>query len=187
MSSGILDFARVAGKLKKTKRTGWVSAVGVKSPESVADHTFRTAILAMCLGDLKKLVKMALLHDVHEALIGDLDRSDKAELGENELRIREKQAIEQVFSALPSRLRQEYAALSTEFLEQETEEAKLVRQIDQLEMVIQAEEYEREGYDRCKLQTFWDGVENRLEDNDLKLLFKLLKKEKQKQHLTLTD
>lgn len=182
----VLDFGRTAGKLKRTKRKGWISLVGIKDPESVADHTFRTAVLAMCLSDLKgldteKLVRMALLHDVHEALTGDYDHSDKERIGESELRNMEAEAIKRVFSTLPNSLREKYSLLTTEFQEQETEEARLVRQIDQLEMIIQALEYEEEGYDREKLQAFWDHVKEKLEDTDLKKLFKLLKDERNKE------
>ena len=54
--------------LKKTKRTGWIRA-GVVNPESVADHSFRMAFLALILGkdmgvDTQKAVCMALVHDI---------------------------------------------------------------------------------------------------------------------------
>lgn len=177
--SRILDFGRIAGKLKRIKRKGWLTVASIENSESVADHTFRTAILAMCISDLKrldmdKLVRMALLHDVHEALIGDYDHCDKEQMGESELRNVEDKAIKRVFSALPESLREKYIRLSLEFQRQETAEAKLVKQIDLLEMLIQAAEYEEEGYDREKLQTFWSHAEETLEDTDLKRLFKLL-------------
>ena len=185
MRSGVLDFGRTAGELKRIRRKGWVSLAGIKSPESVADHTFRTAILVMCLSDLKgldteKLVSMALLHDVHEALIGDYDHYDKERIGESELRSIEVEAMKHIFSVLSDSLREKYCLLSIEFQGQETEEARLVRQIDQIEMIFQALEYEKEGYDRDKLQPFWDNVEEKLEDADLKKLFKLLKDERSK-------
>jgi putative hydrolase of HD superfamily len=65
-----------SGKLKELKRTGWVES-GILEPESVADHSYRTTLLAMILSDQKgldtlKTVKMALLHDLVESVTGDL-------------------------------------------------------------------------------------------------------------------
>ncbi|MCJ7630960.1 HD domain-containing protein [Candidatus Bathyarchaeota archaeon] len=143
MHNGVLDFGITAGQLKKIRRKGWVSLAGIKSPESVADHTYRTAILVMCLSDLKglnteKLVRMALLHDVHEALIGVYDHSDKERIGKSELRSIETEAVKRVFSDLPDNLQEKYILLSAEFQGQETEEARLIKQIDQIEMIFQA-------------------------------------------------
>ena len=185
MQREMVDFGRIVGGLKKVKRKGWFSCVGIKNPESVADHTFRTTILTMCLSDLKgldteKLIRMALLHDIHEALVGDYDRSDKHKIGESELRNRETEALKQVTSSLPEVLQKKYGSLFIEFQRQETEEARLVRQIDQLEMILQALEYEEEGYDSGKLQTFWNNVEEKLEDADVKRFFGFLKEERSK-------
>ena len=71
-------FSEAVGKLKTLKRAGWTSHVGIKSSESVPEHSFRSAVLAMCIGDLanvdaEKLIRMLLLHDVQEALTGDYD------------------------------------------------------------------------------------------------------------------
>jgi putative hydrolase of HD superfamily len=180
----IVDFCKNAGKLKRISRKGWVSWVKVKQPESVADHSFRSAILAMCLSDLRgldteKMVRMALLHDVHEALIGDYDYFDKKKIGLDEVKERQEKAINSIFSVLPETIRGKYILLADEYRRQETEDANLVRQIDQIEMIMQALEYEKEGYDKTKLQAFWDDVRKNLKDHDLKMMFELLEKERQ--------
>jgi putative hydrolase of HD superfamily len=183
MIQGIVDFCKYVGKLKRISRKGWVSGVEVKQPESVADHSFRSAILAMCLSDLRgldaeKMVRMALLHDVHEALIGDYDYFDKKKIGLDEVKEREKKAINTIFSALPEAIKEKYVLLADEYRRQETEDANLVRQIDQIEMIMQALEYEEEGYDKNKLQAFWDDVGRKLKDRDLRMIFELLEKER---------
>ena len=73
---GILEFLRAVGGLKGLTRRGWLEA-GIKNPESVAEHSYRTAVLAMILADLQgldaeKAIRMALLHDMaeHSALGG---------------------------------------------------------------------------------------------------------------------
>ena len=74
-------FARLIGKLKTTPRTGWVRR-GVPRYESVADHSWRVAALGLLLmhrDDLQitqKLLPMALLHDIGEAVVGDIPPED---------------------------------------------------------------------------------------------------------------
>jgi putative hydrolase of HD superfamily len=183
MIQEIANFCKQVGKLKRVSRKGWVSWAKVKRPESVADHSFRSAILAMCLSDLRgldteKMVRMALLHDVHEALIGDYDYFDKKKIGQDKVKEREEKAINKIFSVLPEAIREKYMLLADEYRRQETEDSNLVRQIDQIEMIMQALEYEKEGYDKSKLQAFWDNVRKKLKDHDLKMMFELLEKER---------
>ena len=73
---GLIEFISEVGRLKRLPRTGWVES-GVPDPESVADHSFRVALLTLVLADLKgldalKAVRMALIHDLGEAETGDL-------------------------------------------------------------------------------------------------------------------
>ena len=105
----LYEFLEVVGKLKIMKRSGWISQVGINKPESVADHSFRCAILAMCIGDLLdldsgKLIRMMLLHDIHEAKTSDFDSQSKRVIGNLEIKKREKDAIQEILSFLPMRL-----------------------------------------------------------------------------------
>jgi putative hydrolase of HD superfamily len=162
MIQEIVDFCKHVGKLKRISRK---------------------AILAMCLSDLRsldteKMVRMALLHDAHEALLGDYDYFDKKRIGQDEVKKMEEKAINKIFSVLPGTIRGKYILLADEYRRQETEDAHLVKQIDEIEMIMQALEYEKEGYDKLKLQAFWDDVKNKLKDHDLKMMFELLEKER---------
>ena len=72
----LIKFLKIVGKLKKVKRTGWLVA-GIKNPESVAEHSYRLAVLSMVLGkkfnlNTEKLIKMSLIHDLAEGEVGDL-------------------------------------------------------------------------------------------------------------------
>ena len=76
----LLELMGFVGKLKELERTGWAMR-GVKRPESVADHSFGTAILSMILAkdeglDVGKAAMMALVHDLPEAVVGDIVPSD---------------------------------------------------------------------------------------------------------------
>lgn len=76
MVSNVIEFFKAANNLKWIERRGWVAKVGVKQPESVADHCYLTALMCMVFADLKnlnssKVIKMALLHDLAESIVGD--------------------------------------------------------------------------------------------------------------------
>ena len=129
----IVKSLETAGILKRTKRTGWVD-IGVHGPESVADHTFRTAFLCMLYADIEnldtlKLLRMALIHDLPEAIIGDLTPSQKTE----ETKQEEETAMRDILKLLPERQMEKYLAVWNEYQEGETKEAKAVQQPIRLE------------------------------------------------------
>lgn len=178
-SDRLFEFLQIASKLKKVKRSGWISEAKVEDPESVADHSFMCTLLAMCFGDLKsldvqKVMRMALLHDIHEVIIGDYDRSAKEKIGSLQMKAMEKKAISEVLSSLPARLKTQYFSLWEEFENQKTPEAILVKEIDKIEMVIQALEYQRAGYDPKRLDTFWNSVQKKVQDPALLRLLEVL-------------
>ena len=156
-----MEFSKLVGKLKKIDRTGWVTRIGIKNPESVADHSFRTAILAMIIGDMKKLdtekmMRMSLLHDLQEIVMGDWDLFKKERLGFDNFEKREKESIKEVLKKLPKDLERKYLDIWEEFHGGKSEEARIVKNIDKLEFVIQALEYERDGYEK-EIQRFRNG------------------------------
>lgn len=174
--NGLVQFFLRVGKLKLMPRSGWISQVGVDSPESVADHTFRCALLGMCIGDMlkldtEKLIRILLLHDVQESITGDLDHSSKQELGIDNVLDVEKKAIIELLSHLPAPLEAEYLSIWKEFNNQESPEAVVAKDIDKLEMILQCLEYERKGYDTEKLSSFWKNVEGQIKNPSLKKLF----------------
>jgi len=161
-ASTILDLVTEASKLKTLPRTGWVRK-GVDDPETVAEHSWRAAVLAMFLAreeglDVEKCVTMLLFHDLPEIIIGDLTPDDP---DYDDKEGRERVAVESLYKDFPR-----VKALWEEFTAQETPEAKLALQCDKLEMLIQAKEYEDRGHD---LWDFWDddyGFEGRAGEID---------------------
>lgn len=156
---GVGEFLRIVGRLKKLPRTGWIEA-RIRDPESVADHSFRTTILAMVLSDLEglnteKVIRMALLHDVAEAEIGDFTPEAKAGMGEEYMR-REEEAFRSILGRLPNHLAEGYLSLVEEYRNASTPEANAVSEADKAEMLIQALEYENEGGDPSSLRHFWE-------------------------------
>ena len=162
-TDGLIDFIAEAGRLKRLPRTGWVES-GVPDPESVADHSFRVALIALVLADAKgldslKAVRMALLHDLAEAETGDLTPVQKGADPEASKRV-EDEAMGRLLDKLPEAIRGAYRDAWREFSEASTEEARLVRDADKLEMVIQASEYQKGAMGGEKLMRFWHAKIN---------------------------
>lgn len=134
-------FLQFTGRLKQIKRTGWIEA-GLTQSESVADHTYRTTILSMILADIEsldtlKILRMSLLHDLPEAIIGDLTPLQKTK----ETKEKEEDAMYQILDTIPEIQMKLYLSTWNEYKEGKTKEAKLVQQIDKIEMALQAKEY----------------------------------------------
>jgi putative hydrolase of HD superfamily len=168
----LLKLATALGEMKRLKRAGWVRRLGMSEPESVAEHAFRVAFLAMALSDLRgldsgKALRMALLDDLPEAVTGDLVPEEKAEMGRERALELEGGALEAILSGLPSRLRDSYLELWREGQLGESPESRLVRDIDKLEMALQAFEYSREGYPPEKLIEFMESARSSIRDGQL--------------------
>jgi len=173
----IIDFSLILGKLKKLKRTGWIKH-NIPFPESVAEHSFRVAVLAMFLApnldaDVNKSVKMALLHDIGEAEVGDVitERGKKILNNLPSKLKKERNALKTILSLIN---KQEYLELFDEFEENKTKEAQLVKQLDKLEMAIQAYEYEKEH--KINLEEFFENSETAIKNPYLKKILSELEK-----------
>lgn len=139
--NNIINFLQLAVKLKTVPRTGWVES-GVENSESVADHSFLTALTAMLLSDSSgldtcKVMRMALLHDLAEAKTGDIIPNQK-KTDHKEL---ENRAMKKILSILEEPMKAHYWETWVEYQKNETLEAELVHDSDKIEMVLQALEY----------------------------------------------
>jgi putative hydrolase of HD superfamily len=158
LAGDLVNLLLSAGALKRLPRTGWRLA-GIKDCESVADHSFRVALLALLLGDLiqgvdrDRLLRMAVVHDLPEAMVTDLPSSAVRSIGRDAKRQGEQDAWARLLPA--DGVLDEWRALWEEFEDGITLEARLARVADKLEMLLQAYEYERAGF--RNLDGFWDG------------------------------
>ncbi len=170
----ILEFLHKVGRLKRLKRTGWVVR-GIADAESVADHSFRTAVAALVLSeragmDKNKCVKMALVHDLAEAIVGDITPFDGISIEEKHEK--ERKAMQELVKNIDD---EKLLQLWSEYEEQKTPEAKFVYELDMIEMLTQALEYEQEHREkRADLDTFWAHTEERLQNRHIKEIYRLL-------------
>jgi putative hydrolases of HD superfamily len=173
----LLAFAIQANSLKRHKRAGWLN-YKVKDSESVADHYYEVALLATVLAkrlkvDEQKFMKMAMVHDLPEMMTGDLikERGDRIIRSSSDRIEKESPIIKKILLDLPGG--DEYYSLWHEFESQESREAKLLKQIDRLEMAIQAIEYEKEN-PGMRLDEFLVNSEMHIKEPELVKLFKQL-------------
>ncbi|HKW03814.1 MAG TPA: HD domain-containing protein [Nitrososphaerales archaeon] len=160
MFSKVLDPSALilaSGKLKQIKRSGWIKKAGIPGAESVADHSFRMAVLGMLLGEeaglnTLKVVRMCLLHDLAESAIGDKMPEEKE--SESKHRANELKVLNEIFRNLPNGLRRKLTRDAKELMENITSESKLVWEIDKLEMGLQRLDYLDLGYSKEKLSHF---------------------------------
>jgi len=143
----IAKFLFEMGQLKRVKRSGWWIA-GVKDPESVAEHTFRTAVIAYLLARLEgvdtgKAVLMALFHDMPETRTNDAHRIVRRYAKWEDV---DRKAVDEQSKRLPNEMAMEMATLFEEFEKEASPEAKVVRDADLLECIVQAREYQALGY-----------------------------------------
>ena len=196
-----LEFLIKVQKLKEMPRTGWV-LMKVKNPETIAEHSFRVAFAACLLGqkknnlNLKKIIKLSLLHDIGEVYAGDqtpffyyqnlkrekkndakllmkwirLSKREKEKLGEIKFE-REKNSLLKLISPLEASLKREFFSSWSDYEKRISREAKFVKQIDRIETLLQSIEYFGSKKNTGGT-SWWEGTEEIVEDP---LLLKFLK------------
>lgn len=141
---GVLAFLRAAERLKSTTRTGFTST---GQQESVAEHTWRLCLMALVLRqafpaiDFAKLVKICIIHDLGEAVHGDVSAPEQARraaagatVGKAE---QERRDLLELLTPLPPAVRDEITALWDEYEAAQSLEAKLAKGLDKLETIMQ--------------------------------------------------
>lgn len=135
-----LEFYKLAEKLKTTLRHSWLSN---GRQESVADHTWMMALLSLALLphikqplNTQKILKMIILHDLAEALTSDLPIWQ----GQEDLLHKhqeEEEAMQKILAPLDEATRHELMTIWHEYEQRQTAEAKFVKAIDTLDVIVQ--------------------------------------------------
>src|SRR5207245_10106823 len=94
-------------------------------------------------------------HDLAEAIKGDLTTQDKARLGPTRVEKDRETAIRELLSKLPSKSRASYLKLWTDLKERRSKEARLVHQLDKVEMAFQAHKYGKRT-EQKKMRDFYE-------------------------------
>ncbi len=145
--TNLLNFIAEAGMLKRVRRSGWW-VLGIKDVETVAEHSFRCAVIGYIIACMEgtppyKVLLMTLFNDMHEARINDLHKMSQRYIKVKEA---EEKAFGEQIASLPKAVKGELSGLRREYNKQNTKEAIISRDADILECLIQAKEYEEHGY-----------------------------------------
>ncbi|MGE4544320.1 MAG: HD domain-containing protein [Pedobacter sp.] len=138
----LAHFFFEVGMLKRTPRTGF-QFLG-SGAESVAEHSFRTAVIGFTLArldgqaDVGRVLQLCLFHDIPEARLGDLNYVNK-----KYVQVDEQRAVDDLAATLP--FGDEYRQTLAEFSGRETRESLLAHDADQLEMILALKEYKDLG------------------------------------------
>jgi len=165
----LVDLLLESATLKRLPRSGWLLR-GVPHVESVAEHSFGVAFMAMALADtiqasdslggaldLEKVLAMALLHDLAEVRLTDLPLRATRLLSAQLKSEAEASTMADLLAPLPSAER--LNALWHAFEDSTSPEGRLVRDADKLEMMVQCLRYEQAG--SRGLGEFWQAIDNR--------------------------
>jgi len=135
---GALNFLREAERLKNVLRSGYTST---GRPESTAEHSWRLCLMAMVFSDafgeidVARLLKICIVHDLGEALHGDIPAV--AQHAADDKAARERADLETLTLSLDAKRRAEILSLWQEYEAGLSPEARLVKGLDKLETIMQ--------------------------------------------------
>lgn len=158
IDDSIISFYMQYNHLKNIYRQGWLKVrIGLEHKdkcESVADHSFSMALLALAIiekyklhYDILKCIKMCIVHELGEVYVGDYTPFDK--VTKEDKHNQEREAIKKILNSLD--FDNDFLELWEEFEEAKTMEAKFVKNLDQLEFILQASAYGLDAscFERC--------------------------------------
>ncbi|MEV5708778.1 HD domain-containing protein [Actinoallomurus sp. NPDC052274] len=142
----LTEFVYEMGLLKRYKRSGWLVA-GVVAPESIADHSFRAAVLAGVLAALEganpeRAILLSLFHDSQETRLTDLPYLAKRYV----TRMPNEQVTADQVRGLPAPVADLITGSVAEYERRTSLEARCARDADKLECLLQAIEYRDQGH-----------------------------------------
>jgi putative hydrolase of HD superfamily len=150
--AGVAAYLFEIGSLKTLPRAGWLR-LGIRMPESVAEHSFRVGITGMVLAaiegaDVGRTSALCLLHDSAEARIGDVTAISRAYVTTDPA----EKVSEHQTAGMPEDAAKVFRALVAEYEAGQTPEARVAKDADKLESLLQAVEYQAQGYDTTPWQ-----------------------------------
>ncbi|TQK51765.1 putative hydrolase of HD superfamily [Streptomyces sp. SLBN-118] len=159
-AKGTAGFLMEMGMLKRAKRSGWWIA-GVKDPETIAEHSFRTAVIGAVLAlmegaDPAKVALLCTFHDTQETRVSDIPHIGRRYL---DAASNEKVTADQVSAAYPA-VREGIQRIVEEYENSSSLEVIVAHDADKLECLVQAVEYREQGHQN--VQNWIDTSRNNL-------------------------
>ena len=170
----LVKFLYEMGQLKRVKRSGWW-AVGVKDPETVAEHSFRAIVIGKILAHLEKadedkVASMILYHDIPEARINDLHKVGALYLDKH---VPEEKVLREQIKRLPESLHKEAESLFEEYTKRVTKEALVAKDADILELCLSVKEHQEQNYQG--LESWFVNAEKQIKTETGKKIFRAIR------------
>ena len=145
--AGAAAFLFEMGHLKNLPRAGWLF-LGIPQPESVAEHSFRVGMVGMVLAamdgaDVGRTAALCVMHDAHETRIGDVPSVGRAYI----TTAAPEAVTAHQTAAMPDEVAKVVQELTAEYEATDTQESRLAHDADKIETLLQAIEYQAQGYD----------------------------------------
>jgi 5'-deoxynucleotidase YfbR-like HD superfamily hydrolase/biotin operon repressor len=145
--AGVAAYLFEMGHLKRLPRAGWL-LLGILQPETVAEHSFRVGVVGIALAaaegaDVGRTAALCLVHDSHETRIGDVPSVGRAYVT---TAVPEAVSAHQT-AAMPEPVAKVFHDLVAEYEAGKTIESRVARDADKIETLLQAAEYQAQGYD----------------------------------------
>ncbi|KAL6883001.1 HD domain-containing protein [Trichoderma longibrachiatum] len=162
-SSSPIPFFHMLSRLKTTKREGW-RRFGIERGESISDHMYRMSLITMFAPpalakklDLAKCMRMALIHDMAELLVGDITPVDgvpKTEKNRREAETMDFLTKNLLRGVAGGDVGAQIRAIWQEYEDSETLDSHFVHDVDKIELMLQMVEYEKQGKGQVDLGEF---------------------------------
>ena len=171
----IVNYFFEINNLKRIKRSGsWIA--GIKDPDTIAEHVFRTAQIGYVIAELEKVdsnkvLLMCLFHDNAEVRIGDHHKIMARYIDTKKA---EKQAFKDQVQNLPELIGSKIENTFCEFNKKESKEAIVAKDADLLELAMQAKEYLELGYQGK--QNWLDNIKLAIQTKTGKEMFEAIEK-----------
>jgi 5'-deoxynucleotidase YfbR-like HD superfamily hydrolase len=194
----IIDGIKELYKLKEIPRTGWIfHGIKLEHTESVAEHLSMVSILSLILThilekndfkiNVKKVLEMAILHDIPEILTFDISKQYLEYLGTKGQKIKsmlEKSATNYILNKLhDEELSSNWKKVLKEYWSSKTLESKIVHAADCFDIMFQIINYENLGYPRSLFNDIWQDVSKRITSLEIHPISKVLEELKLKRKL----
>ncbi|KAK0643395.1 HD domain-containing protein [Cercophora newfieldiana] len=162
-STSPVPYFHMLERLKTTKREGW-KRFGIDRGESISDHMYRMSLMTMLCPselatklDMAKCMKMCLIHDMAEALVGDITPVDG--VAKPEKSRREAETMDYITQRLLGKVEggdvgKTIRDIWQEYEDSKTLESTFVHDIDKMELLLQMVEYEKRGQGKLDLGEF---------------------------------
>ncbi|MEM3507322.1 MAG: HD domain-containing protein [Candidatus Bathyarchaeia archaeon] len=194
----LLNWIEELYKLKIIPRTGWIfHGIKLEHTESVAEHLSMVSILSLILAhileendfkiNLKKVLEMAILHDIPEILTFDISKEYLKYLGDRGKKIKdtlEKSATKHILDGLHNKkLSSKWRKILNEYQRSKSLESKIVHAADYFDIMFQIIAYEKLGYQKSLFKDLWEDVSKRIASLEINPISRMLEDLKLKKAL----